>query len=118
MAKLRFPKAMALLYLSAYGKCPDAARVIPMIFNVITNVKSFLENTFRMKSERWVDVVDTCLYVLNHNCQRIHLETFFLVDGFIVRGFGIEITSLDASRGVSTFIWSLNARVVTLDGLE
>ena len=49
MATLRFPKAMALVYLSAYWKCSDAARVIPMIFNVITNVKSFLVDRFKMK---------------------------------------------------------------------
>lgn len=118
MATLRFPRAMALVYLLAYGKCPDAARMIPMIFKVITNVKSFLEYMFEMKRQRWVNVIDTCLYVLNHNCQRIHLEIFFLVDGFVARGFGIVITSLGASRGVSSFIWSLSARVVTLDGRE
>ena len=118
MATLRFPKAMALVYLSAYGKCPDAARTIPMIFKVITNVKSFLEYMFEMKRRRWVDMIETCLYVLNHNCQRIQLETFFLVDGFVARGFEIVITSLGASRGASSFIWSLNARVVTLDGPE
>ena len=47
MAKFRFPKAMAPVYLSAYGKCPDVARPIPTIFNVNTNVKSFLENMIR-----------------------------------------------------------------------
>ena len=62
-------------------------------------------------------MIDTYLYVLNHSCQRIHLETFF-VDGFVVMGFGIGITSLDASGGVSTLVWSLNARVVTLGGFE
>ena len=46
MAKLRFPKAMAPAYFTAYGKCPDAARMIPTIFNVDTNVKSFLANRF------------------------------------------------------------------------
>jgi len=47
MAKFRFPKAIAPVYFSAYGKCPDAARPIPIIFNVNTNVKSFLANRFR-----------------------------------------------------------------------
>ena len=46
MAKLRFPKAMAPVYFSAYGKCPDAARLIPIILKVNTNVKSFLAIRF------------------------------------------------------------------------
>ena len=63
-------------------------------------------------------MIDTYLYVLNHNCQRIHLETFFLVDGLVVRacGIGIGIASLDASRGVSTFVLSFNE--TTLDAPE
>ena len=53
MAKFRFPKAMALAYFSAYGKCPDAARPIPIIFNVNTNVKSFLADSLR-NQKPWI----------------------------------------------------------------
>jgi len=48
MAKFRFPKAMAPVYFSAYGKCPDAARTIPTMFNVNTNVNSFLSKRVQM----------------------------------------------------------------------
>ena len=40
------------------------------------------------------------LYVLNHNFQRIHLETFFWVGGFSVEGSGSDMISL----GVSIFL--------------
>jgi len=33
---------------------------------------------------RPADIIDTHLYVLNHSCQRIHLETFFFFAGGLV----------------------------------
>jgi len=41
-AKFKFPSAIALVHLMAYGKCPDAARTRAIILRVITNVNSFL----------------------------------------------------------------------------
>ena len=41
--------------------------------------------------------MDPHLYVLNHNFQKTHFETFFLTGGVVVRGVGVEITSLEAS---------------------
>jgi len=42
MAKFKFPSAIAVVHLRAYGKRSDAARTIPTIFRVTTNVNSFL----------------------------------------------------------------------------
>ena len=40
--------------------------------------------------------MDPHLYVLNHNFQKIHFETF-LIGGVVVGGVGVATTSLEAS---------------------
>ncbi len=42
MAQFKFPNAIALVHLSAYGKYPEAAKAIPTTFKVTTSVNSFL----------------------------------------------------------------------------
>ena len=84
IAKLKFPRIMAPSYRAAYGKCPEEASPIAIMLSPKAIVKSFL-CTFERRQRENGPMLSLCvrndatdLYVLNHSCQRIHFETFFL----------------------------------------
>jgi hypothetical protein len=108
MATFKFPNAIALVHLRAYGKCPDAARTIPTAFRVTTNVNSFLESgtgsKIRNTTSRQADMIDTDLYMLNHSVHKIHLDTF-LAGGLDADGVAwlTGTTSEEVTTGGVTF---------------
>ena len=66
-------------------------------------------------------MIDTYLYVLNHSCQRIHLETFFFFVGGLVGLAVAGTTSADIIPGGLAFssIFSVTSpRSVTVTGPE